>query len=372
MPIDKVKAAVMTAPRTIEFREYDKPKIQSEGALVRVEACGLCGTDAEQYTGAVKSLNIQYPIIPGHEVVGIIERIGKKSMERWGVQKGDRVVIDSIIPCRNCDNCMSGKFNLCIGWNKTMMGYSYISSEETPHLWGGYATHMFVHPNSLVRKMDPSIPAEHAILFNALGGAVHWTYELPNLKYGDRVLVIAAGLRGLMCTLVAKAMGASQVILAGIESDKKKLNKALEIGADHIINVSQEDMVARVKDLTGGKGVNVIVDLSPHATKPISDALDLIAKDGAIVLVGLKNNATIENFVSDKMIMKGSRIIGAYGVSYTAFKRAISMIESGKLPLDQINTKIFPLEQCNIAMATLAKEIVDDEVNSIVIKPNLS
>ena len=235
----KVKAAVMTAPRTIEFKEFKKPKIQSEGALVRVEACGLCGTDAEQYTGAIKSLNISYPIIPGHEVVGIIEKIGKNSAERWGVEVGDRVVIDSIIPCRNCDNCMSGKFNLCFGWNKTIMGYSYISSEEAPHLWGGYATHMYVHPNSLVRKMDPSIPAEHAILFNALGGAIHWTYELPALKYGDRVLIIAAGLRGLMCALVAKAMGASQVIIAGIQADKKRLKQALKIGADHTINISQ-------------------------------------------------------------------------------------------------------------------------------------
>lgn len=372
MPTERVRAAVMTAPRTIVFKEFEKPRIHNEGALIRVEACGLCGTDAEQYTGAIKSLNINYPIIPGHEVVGIIEKIGKKSSERWGVEKGDRIVIDSIIPCRNCDNCMAGKFNLCFGWNRTMMGYSYISSEEIPYLWGGYATHMFVHPNSLVRKMSPSIPAEHAILFNALGGAIHWTCELPELKYGDRVLVIAAGLRGLMCTLIAKAMGASQVILAGIESDKKKMDKALELGADHIINLSNEDMITRVKELTGGKGVNIVVDLSPHATQPIANSLDVVAKSGAIVLVGLKNNASIEDFVSDKLIMKGSRIIGAHGVSYTAFKRAISMIESGNLPLDKIFTKIFPLERCKYAMATLAKEIHDDEVNSIVIMPHLS
>jgi threonine dehydrogenase-like Zn-dependent dehydrogenase len=372
LPADTVKAAVLTAPRTIEFKEFKKPRIQDEGALVRVEACGLCGTDAEQYIGAIKSLNIDYPIIPGHEVVGIVEKIGKKSMERWGIQKGDRIVIDSLIPCRSCDNCMAGKFNLCIGWKKTMMGYSYISSEEPPYLWGGYATHMFVHPNSLVKKIDSSIPAEHAILFNALGGAVHWAYELPQLKYGDRVLVIAAGLRGLLCVLVAKAMGASLVILAGIDSDKKKMEKGLEMGADHIINLSNEDMVTKVNKLTEGKGVNVIIDLAPHATQPIADSLDMIAKDGSIVLVGLKNNSTIANFVSDKMIMKGSRIIGAHGVSYTAFKRAISMINSGNLPLDKINTKIFPLDQCKNAMATLAKEIEDDEVNSIVIMPNLS
>lgn len=371
MAKETVTAAVLTAPRTIELKEFEKPRIKDDEALVRVEACGLCGTDAEQYMGAIKSLNIRYPIIPGHEVVGIIEKIGKKAEERWGVKKGDRVVVDSLIPCRHCDNCMSGRFNLCSGWNVTMMGYSYVSCDVPPFLWGGYATHMYLHPNSLVRKMDLDIPAEHAILFNALGGAIHWTYELPNLKYGDRVLVIAAGLRGLMCCLVAKSMGASQVILAGIESDRKRLEKGLELGVDYTIMVDKQDMVDRVKELTGGKGVNVVIDLSPHAIKPVSQSLDMVSKNGTIVLVGLKNNAEIEGFISDKIIMKGCSLVGAHGVSYTAFKRAVSMIESRALPLEKLCTKVFPLKEARIAMATLAKEIHDDEVNSIVIMPDL-
>ncbi|WP_141335880.1 zinc-binding dehydrogenase [Paenibacillus sp. tmac-D7] len=366
-----VTAAVLTAPRTIKLEQFEKPRVNPENALVRVEACGLCGTDAEQYIGAIKSLNIQYPIIPGHEVVGIIEKIGKKAAERWGVKIGDRVVVDSLIPCRHCDNCTVGQFNLCSGWNKTMMGYSYVSCEVSPHLWGGYATHMYLHPNSLVRKIDKTVAAEKAVLFNALGGAIHWTYELPKLKYGDRVLVIAAGLRGVMCCMVAKAMGASQVILAGIQLDEQRLGKGLELGADHSIIVDKEDLVQRIRELTDGKGVDIVIDLSPHATESVIQALEVIAKNGTIVLLGLKNNAEIKGFVSDKLIMKACTIIGGHGVSYTAFKRAISMIEAGSLPLDKLQTKVFPLDEAHLAMATLAKEIKDDEVNSIVIMPAL-
>src|SRR5438552_10860844 len=101
------RAVVQTAPRRLELRELPVPEIDDDSALLRVEACGICGSDAEQYTGVLPTA---WPSIPGHEPLGIIDRIGDKAARRWGVDVGDRVAVEVLIPCRHCPACIGGAY----------------------------------------------------------------------------------------------------------------------------------------------------------------------------------------------------------------------------------------------------------------------
>src|SRR3954468_12518360 len=99
---EMVPAVVLTKPRTLEAREFPRPMIGADDALLRVEACGICGSDYEQYDG---TLRVRYPLIPGHEPVGVIERIGDVASERWGVREGERVAVETLLPCGHCASC---------------------------------------------------------------------------------------------------------------------------------------------------------------------------------------------------------------------------------------------------------------------------
>ncbi|MBI5506400.1 MAG: alcohol dehydrogenase catalytic domain-containing protein, partial [Deltaproteobacteria bacterium] len=147
---DKTRAIVQTAPGELELRELALPDIDADSALLRVEACGICGSDVEQYDGLIP---VRFPLIPGHEPLGTIERIGDRAARRWGVDVGDRVAVETLIPCGHCRDCISGSYQLCRG-RGSMFGYAYIPLSRAPGLWGAYADFMYLDPNTIVHKMD--------------------------------------------------------------------------------------------------------------------------------------------------------------------------------------------------------------------------
>ena len=138
------RAIVQTAPRTLELREFPLPEIGSEDALLQVEACGICGSDYEQYEGA---LPVRFPVIPGHEPVGRIAEIGDEAARRWRVQKGDRVCVETLIPCGFCPNCVRGDYRLCNG-HRRMNAYGYLIVDLPPGLWGGWADYLYLDPHA--------------------------------------------------------------------------------------------------------------------------------------------------------------------------------------------------------------------------------
>jgi len=127
------RALVLEAPRRLVEQSMARPEIGDDDALLRVEACGLCGTDHEQFTG---ELFPGYPFVPGHESVGRIDEIGPKAAARWGVQKGDRVAVEVFLSCRACAACRSGAYQRCLRHGLADM-YGYVSAERPPGLWGG-------------------------------------------------------------------------------------------------------------------------------------------------------------------------------------------------------------------------------------------
>ena len=351
--MNTARAIVQTGPRQLEMRELPLPEIDDDSGLLRVEACGICGSDVEQYTGA---LPVRLPLIPGHEPLGTIERIGDRAAKRWGVQVGDRVAVETLIPCGHCRTCIEGRYQLCRG-RGGLFGYSYVPLSHPPGLWGAYADYLYLDPCSILHPMRKDIPAVVAVMFNPLAAGFRWAVEMPHTGPGDTVLILGPGQRGLACVIAARAAGADRIIVTGLRRDAHKLALAKEFGADHVVDVESEDARARVHELTDGRGADVVVEVSAYATEPVAEALRYVAAGGRIVLAGVKGFKPVADFVSDLIVVKEVTIQGAFGVTARAYDSAIRLIESGRVPLAKMHTHDFPLEEAERAIQTLAGEV---------------
>lgn len=347
------RAVVQTAPRRLEMRELPIPDIDADSALLRVEACGICGSDAEQYAGVIP---VRFPVIPGHEPLGVIERIGDRAATRWGVNVGDRVAVEAPIPCGHCRDCLGGNYQLCRS-RGAMFAHGYVPLSRPPGLWGAYADYMYIDPFSILHRVPATIPAAIAVMFNPLGAGFRWAVEMPNTKPGDTVLILGPGQRGLACVIAARAAGADTIIVTGLTRDASKLAIATLFGADHVIDIEREDARARVHELTGGRGADVVVEVSANAPEPVAEALRYVAAGGRIVLAGVKGFKPVPDFVSDLVVVKEITIKGAFGVTWRAYESAIRLIESGRVPLERMHTHDFSLEQAELAIQTLAGEV---------------
>ena len=348
------RAIVQTGPRQLELRELPIPEIDDDSGLLRVEACGICGSDVEQYTG---TLPVRWPLIPGHEPLGIIEKIGDRAAKRWKVNVGDRVAVEVLIPCGRCRACVDGRYQVCRGRGGAMFGYAYVPLSHPPGLWGAYAEYMYLDPFSLVHPMRKDIPANIAVMFNPLGAGFRWAVDLPNTGPGDIVLVLGPGQRGLASVIAARAAGADTIIVTGLPRDARKLALAIQLGADHTINIEEEDARARVRELTDGHGADVVVEVSAYAPEPIAEALYYVATGGRIVLAGVKGFKPVPDFISDLIVAKEITIKGAFGVTSGAYRSAIRLIESGRVPVEKMHTHDFPLEDAERAIQMLGGEI---------------
>jgi threonine dehydrogenase-like Zn-dependent dehydrogenase len=343
-------AMVQTAVRTLDPRDLPLPAIGEDDALLRVEACGICGSDVESFDGVLK---VPLPLVPGHEPLGRIAAIGKRAAARWGVREGDRVAVETLLPCNACARCRSGAYQICA----KRRVYSYVPLSVAPGLWGAYAEYLYLAPNAIVHRVDPSLAPEIAVLFNPLGAGFRWAVEIPKTQPGDTVLILGPGQRGLASVIACREAGAETIVVTGLARDAHKLALARELGASHTIDVEREDVVARVKEITNGRGADVIVEVTAVATQPIADALDCAALGGRVVLAGVKGMKPVERFVSDKIVLKELQLLGAIGVTRDAYQRAIRLIESRRLPLERLATHAFPLLEAERAIRTLAGQV---------------
>ncbi len=354
MPPKTAMAMVLSAPGKLEPVTVPIPDIDDNSALLRIEACGICGTDCEQFA---TGMQLPMPHIPGHEPLGIIEAIGDAAARRWGVDVGDRVAVETLLSCHLCDRCLTGDYHLC----RSRRVYSTISLDTDHGLWGAYANYMVLDAASVLHKMDKSIPAEIAVMFNPLGAGFRWAVEIPQTGPGDSILIMGPGQRGLSAVIAAAQAGARQIIVSGLEADAAKLALAMEFGATHTIDVENQDIKTQMKEITGGLGVDIVLDVTPGATKPIEDAISVVRVGGTVVLAGVKGFKRVADFISDKVVFKELRLLGAFGVTSTGYRKAIDVIHDGKVPLHKMHTHEFPVQQAELAIRTLAREIPGDE-----------
>jgi threonine dehydrogenase-like Zn-dependent dehydrogenase len=347
-------AMVLTAPRKLEPMDLPLPEIDDDSGLLRVEACGICGSDYEQFEGVLRTPT---PVVPGHEPLGVVAKIGDRAARRWGVDVGDRIAVETMLSCRYCGPCLGGSYHLC----DARRIYSYVPLSEPPGLWGAYAQYLYLAPNAVVHRVDASLPASTAVLFNPLGAGFRGAVEIPRTGPGDTVVILGPGQRGLASVLACREAGAAKIIVTGLAADARKLALAREFGADATIDVEHEDARTRIRELTGGRGADVVLDVSSYATKPVAESLDYVRMGGTVVLAGVKGFREIPGFVSDKLVMKEVTLRGAIGVTSTGYANAIRLLEQRKVPVERMHTHDFALRDAELAIRTLAREIPGEE-----------
>jgi threonine dehydrogenase-like Zn-dependent dehydrogenase len=361
----KTRAIVQTGPHELELRELPVPEIDDDSALLRVEACGICGTDVEQYAGLIPA---RFPLIPGHEPVGVIDRIGSRAAERWGVKVGDRVAVENYMPCSHCTPCLEGRYPRCES-REGNFGYGHIGLAHPPGIWGAFADYMFLDPATVLHRLRPDVSPTVATLFNPLGAGHRWAIEVGGVKPGDMVVVLGAGQRGLASLIAARAAGADQVIVTGLRADAHKLALAKRLGADEVIDVEAEDTVTRVFKLTEGRCADVVIEVASSATGPVLDAIHCAKAGGTVVLAGLKGFKPIGGFVSDVVVIKEITIKGAFAVTNRSYRWAVRTIEAGAVPIEAMHTHDFELADTELAIRTLAGEVPGENPIHCSVRP---
>ena len=264
----RARALVLERPRHLVIHDIPLPALGDDDALVRVEACGLCGTDHEQYTGELAG---GFAFVPGHETIGIIETIGPKAAQRWRVAEGDRIAVEVLQSCRACDACLAGEYTRCKRHGLADM-YGFIDVDRAPGLWGGYAEYQYLAPDSMVLSLPDNLDPVLATLFNPLGAGIRWGATLPGTGDGDVVAVLGPGVRGLCVAAAAKEAGAGFVMVTGLgPRDAERLALASDFGADLAVDVAVEDPVAALRH-AAGRLADVVVDVTAKAPAAFAQA----------------------------------------------------------------------------------------------------
>lgn len=347
------KALVLEAPRHLVTRQLPLPEIDDDDGLLRVEACGLCGTDHEQFTGV---LRMPKPFVPGHEIVGIIEAVGPRAAERWGVQEGDRVALEPFQSCRACQRCEAGDYRHCAR-HPFPDFYGAIPADRPPGLWGGYADHVYLGPDAVLLPVPENLDAVLTTVFNPLGAGIRWGTQLPGTQSGDVVAVLGPGIRGLCAAAAAKDAGAAFVLVTGVgPRDHQRLALASRFGADLTVDVARDDPIEALRRTTGGEGADVVVDVTANAPEAVRQSLQLARPGGTIVVAGTRGAAPVKGFVPDVVVLKELHIVGALGVDVDAYRPALDLLASNRWPFAELPRRCVGLDGVEGLLRTMAGE----------------
>jgi alcohol dehydrogenase len=325
----QVRALVLEEPRRLEARRLPIPRVGDDDGLLRIEACGLCGTDHEQFTGGIR---VAGPFVPGHEIVGVVEDVGPTAAERWGVTMGDRVAVAPFQACRACAACLAGDLRHCErhGFREF---YGATPLDRAPGLWGGYAEAAYLGPDALLLPVPEGLDPVLATVFNPLGAGIQWAVDVPATEPGAVVAVLGPGIRGLCAAAAAKDAGAGFVLVTGFgPRDAERLGLARRFGADLTVDVARRDPVRELRDATGGRGADVVVDVTANAPDAFAQAIHLARSGGTVVVAGMRSFAPVDGFVPDLIVAKELRVLGTLGVDAAAYRAAFALLAAGTWP----------------------------------------
>lgn len=360
---ERVLAAVRTAPSTTELREFPMPDIPDDGALLRMEVAGICGTDVKMYAKPL----ITAPVIMGHENVGVIAKAGRKFTDVQGLREGDRVFVEHYVACYRCEWCRLGEYRHCAAtdWrtNPDARRYGYTTCEHPYHLWGGFAQYMYLPWNSVLHKVPDSVSDAEAGIITPLSNGIEWALYDAGVGFMSTVLVQGPGQQGLSQVVACKQAGASLIIVTGTSRDAARLELALKLGADHAIDVEREDALQRVLAITGGEGVDIVLDCTAGAgTTPVVLGIDALKRRAGTLLVQ-GEIAAFPDFPLKKLTEKAITIKSARGHSYRAVELAIEQLASKRFPLDLLTTHEFGLEDTDRAIRAVGGEVEEDVIH---------
>lgn len=327
----KMKAAVMNGIGKMGFEEREIPKIKDNEVLVKLNYVGICGSDLHYYeTGAIGDYVVEPPFVLGHEPGGVVVEAGKNVTH---LKAGDRVALEPGKTCGHCEFCKTGRYNLCPD----------VVFFATPPVDGVFQEYV-AHEADLCFKLPDNVSTLEGALIEPLAVGFHAAMQ-GNAHAGQTAVVMGAGCIGLVSMMAVKAMGVSKVYVVDIM--QKRLDKALELGADGVINGAEKDAVQEVMRLTDNKGCDLAIETAGTQITTVQ-TIHMTKKGSTIVLVGYSK--------SGEMTLPMSLALDKELTFKTVFRyrhiypMAIEAVASGKVNLKGIVTDIFSLEEAQKAM----------------------
>lgn len=358
--VQQVVAAVRTAAHETQFREYPMPEVPADGALLKMEVAGICGTDVKFYADPP----ISDPVIMGHENIGYIAKAGRQFQERKNVKEGDLVFVEHYLPCFACEWCHQGDYRLCNGtdWrnNPKALRYGYTSAERAPHLWGGFAQYMYLPWNAVIHKVPDSVGPELAGVATPMANGIQWALFDCGVGYDSSVLIQGPGQQGLSQLVACRQAGASLIVVTGTSKDKVRLDVASRLGADYVINVEEEDPLVRIREITNNEGVDVALDCTAGGgLAPVHLGIDALKRKGGTILVQGEVK-TFPDFPLAKLATKYVTVKCARGHNFRSCELALKQLSSDRFPLDLITTHRMGLKQTDEAIKAVgaAKDVI--------------
>jgi threonine dehydrogenase-like Zn-dependent dehydrogenase len=318
-----MKAAALVGLRRIEIQDKPKPVIQSGEVLVKVEYCGICGSDVHGY---VNGIVIPVGTVMGHEFSGVVAEVGE---EVYVVHPEDRVVVKPSASCLSCYWCRRGQYSLCPKRRETIIGVS-------PGNDGAYAEYVKVrYPGQMLFKLPSGLAAKEAALIEPLSIGLHGV-RLSRFRSGDCALIIGAGMIGLGVLQFLKLKGTSRMIV--LEISEKKGRIARELGADIVLNpISEgEHLKERIIDLTNGIGADVIFDCAGVGSA-FQASMDCVKSGGQILVIGLHEQKVPLDFLN--LLHREIELKGVFG-SYNEFKDVIHLLAEGKINTEALISSV--------------------------------
>lgn len=321
-----MNALLLTEYMKLELVDFPEPGIGPDDVLVRVRACGICGSDVHGFDGSSGRRNP--PLIMGHEAAGEVAKVGGNVTD---LEPGDRVTFDSTVYCGKCAFCTRGDMNLCD--NREVVGVA--PKEFKRH--GAFAEYVSV-PRRIMYKLPDIFPYEQAALIEAVSIGVHAVSITP-VHLGDVAVVVGAGMIGLVTLQAAKAAGCSRII--AVDMDDAKIDAAIAMGATDGVNPKKADVPAAVRELTGGRGADVAFECVGYA-QPVASAIHSVRKGGTVTLIGnLQPNVEIplQYVVTRQIRLQGSC------ASNGEYPQCIDLMARGVIKVAPLISAVAPLAE---------------------------
>ncbi len=320
-----MKALSLSSYRHLEITELPSPTPGPGEILVRVAACGICGSDVHGYDGS--SGRRIPPIVMGHEAAGTVAALGA------GVQQfsaGDRVTFDSTVSCGACDYCQRGEINLCD--HREVLGVSCGDYRRA----GAFAEYIAV-PERICYRLPENLSFSEAAMLEAVSVALH-AVSLSLIVPGQTALVLGAGMIGLLTLQALRAAGCARVFVADIDASRLKF--ATHLGASEVLLASGTELRSQISEITGGRGVDLAIE-AVGINETVSGAVDCVRKGGVVTLVG--NISPDVTLPLQKVVTRQIRLQGSCA-SAGEYPQAIDLVASGQIQVKPLITAIAPLE----------------------------
>ena len=342
-----MKSAFLVKKQTYELREIPDPDCPDDGLVLRVEACGVCGSDLRRWKEGPPQNAGSYPamsgIVAGHEAAGTVIAVGAKLT---GYAVGDRLAVAPDIHCGTCYYCRRGMFNLCDSLR--FLGI-------TPGYPGGFAEKMVLTHEVLtlgiVHRIPESLSSLHAALSEP-ASSVLACHQKAHTGPEDTVVVMGAGPIGCLHAVIAKVRGARVIIS---EPNTTRRAMAANFAPDAIIDPFEQDLADAVRAMTGGIGADIVVCANPVAATQTQAVEEIVRKAGRVVLFGGLPKAAPMTTLNSNIIHYGEiEIVGAFSYHPTMHALALDVLQRGLIPADKLITHTFPLNDIATAFETAA------------------